>query len=439
MQVNIHSEIGRLRRVLVHEPGDEIVRMTQHQLDDLLFDDILSPSEAVREHRIMTEILSGAGGEVFQLRALFRQALQRAPQDEINILVQRICERAGAPGLTEVLKDFDPERLADALITGLYWKDVGPEHVSLASIRAELDGPSGLALPPLPNLMFMRDPCMAAYDRVIMGRMATAARGPEPLIVAFAVRWAPEAPGRKSNLALFEDDPVDRTMHAIEGGDFLVLSSKVLMIGCSQRTNAHTIQRIAEEALFPTYPALERVYAVMMPSIRSTMHLDTIMTQADRDLFIGYSPMICGTERTPGLPVARLQRNLRPEIMKSATCLDALRDEFGAATKLSPCGGTDPLYQEREQWTDGANGVCLKPGHIILYSRNVRTIEYLMAEHGFAEVRLSAAQSPEQRQDLIAEGMKKARTIYSFSGSELSRARGGGRCLTMPLARDSVS
>lgn len=438
MHVDIRSEIGRLRRVLVHEPGDEIVRMTQHHLDELLFDDILSPTEAIREHRLMTEVLAGAGGEVFQLRDLFVNAVRRAPKAETDALVARICARAGDPGLTEVLADFSPERLTEALISGLYWRDVSSRHVSLASIRAELDQDSALALSPLPNLMFMRDPCMCAYDRIVMGRMATGARAREPLIVAFAVRWAPEAAGAEDSVAVFDETKADRAVHALEGGDFLVLSSKMVMIGCSQRTHPQTIERVAEEALFDGHPELERVYAVMMPSARSTMHLDTIMTQVDRDLFLGHRPMIEGGPEEAGLRVVRLARGRPPELLGSATCLDVLRDELGAGIQLAPCGGEDPLYQEREQWTDGANAVCIKPGHIMLYSRNVRTIEYLRARHGFQEVRLSVAHTPEQRAERIAEGMQQDRAIYSFSGSELSRARGGGRCLTMPLVRDPL-
>jgi len=438
MHVDIHSEIGRLRRVLVHEPGREIVRMTQHQLDDLLFDDILSPTEAIREHRLMTEVLAGAGGEVFRLRELFCNAVRRAPRAETDALVERICERAGDPGLAEVLSRFSPDRLTDALIGGLYWSDISPRHVSLASIRAELDLEVALALNPLPNLMFMRDPCMCAYDRVVMGRMATGARAREPLIVAFAVRWAPETAGDDDSLTVFDESQASRAVHALEGGDFVVLSSKVLMIGCSQRTHPQTIERLTEEALFESHAQLERVYAVMMPPARSTMHLDTIMTQVDRHLFLGHRPMIAGSAEQAGLRMVRMTRGRAPELLPSATCLDVLREEFGSEVQLAPCGGEDPLYQEREQWTDGANAVCLKPGHIVLYSRNVKTIEYLEAQHGFREVRLSVAQTAEQRAERIAEGMQGERTIYSFSGSELSRARGGGRCLTMPLVRDPI-
>lgn len=436
MQVDIRSEIGRLRGVLVHEPGDEIVRMTQHELDDLLFDDILSPSEAVREHRIMSEILGGAGGEIFQLRDVFLAALRRAPRSAREELVLRVCERAGALCIAPSLFDLEPEPLAAALVAGLYWQDVTPRHISLESIRASLGQGSAFALTPLPNLMFMRDPCMSAYDHVVMGRMATGARAREPLIVSFAVRWGLD--GAQERLTVFEETSADRAVHSLEGGDLLVLSEKVLMIGCSQRTNAQTIQRLAEEALFENYPGLERVYVVMMPAARSTMHLDTIMTQADRKLFLGHRPMIEGDARSDGLRVARLERDRRPTLLDKASCLDVLREESGADVELAPCGGEDPLYQEREQWTDGANAVCIKPGHIVLYGRNVRTIEYLETHHGFSEVKMSVAQDPARRAELIAEGMKQPRTVYSFSGSELSRARGGGRCLTMPLARDPL-
>jgi arginine deiminase len=134
--------------------------------------------------------------------------------------------------------------------------------------------------------------------------------------------------------------------------------------------------------------------------------------------------------------VARLVRDRPPQLIPGASVLDVLREEFGDQVQLHPCGGDDPVYQEREQWTDGANAVCFAPGHILLYGRNVQTIRTLR-ERGFSEVRLSLFQPPDERRDAVREGMKSERCVFGFSGSELSRARGGGRCLTMPLRRTS--
>ncbi len=431
MDIAIDSEIGPLRRVLVHRPSDEIVRMTQHDLERMLFDDILAPDETAREHDLMTEIMREAGAEVVQLASLLQRALSAAPPDDRRALVERLCEQAGAPGVAAQMLHWEPPRLANGLIHGVYWEELDAEPSSLARIRANTQQ-DRFALPPVPNLMFMRDPCMAVYDRVVMGRMATAARSREPWLVSFALRHAPDAGVPLS----FEGDDSQRggPYRSLEGGDLLVISPQVVMIGCSLRTTAQTIQRLAEEALFPAHPKLERVYAVMMPRARSVMHLDTVLTHVDRDLFLGHEPLLTGDVTRPGLPVARMTRGRAPEFVAGATVLDVLRDELGRGTQLVPCGGHDPLYQEREQWTDGSNAVAVGPGHVILYARNTHTIRTLV-EHGFEEIQLSVVQATARRHELIAKGMQHERAVFSFSGSELSRARGGGRCLTMPLQR----
>jgi arginine deiminase len=433
MHVGIDSEIGTLERVLVHRPGEEIVRMTQHELELMLFDDILAPDETMAEHDLMTEIMSEAGAAVVRLQPLLVDALAAAPLAAREALLDRVGEQEGTPGVAAPLAQWEPERLAGGLIHGVYWDELEGLPPSLARIRAGTPHRHRFALPPLPNLMFMRDPCMAIFDRVVMGRMAAPARAREPWLVAFALGHAPSAGAP----LCFEGDDSSRgnRFRSLEGGDVLVLSPTAVMIGCSQRTTAQTIQRLAEEALFPLHPRLERIYAVLMPEARSVMHLDTILTHVDRGLFLGHQPLLVGFGGQPGLAVAQLERGHAPRALGAST-LDVLRDELGPDTRLVPCGGDDPLHQEREQWTDGANAVAVAPGHIILYARNTHTIRALQA-HGFAEVRVSVSQPELHRRMLIAEGLARPRTVFSFSGSELSRARGGGRCLTMPLRRTS--
>ncbi len=419
MEFSVYNEVGWLRRVLVHTPGEEIVRMTQHELDRLLFDDILSPAEAIREHEIMVQVLEGTGAQVIQFGDLMRRALERAPIAETEALLLKV-----AAELAEPLSSWSAKELSEALIAGVYWSQL-PSRRSLARVRASALNTDSMALWPVPNLMFMRDPCMAVFDGVVVGRMATQARSREPLLVAFALTH-----GMDGTTKLFFAD-----RGKLEGGDVMLLSKSTLLIGCSERTSAQTIERLAVESLFPAYPELSRIYAVLMPEGRSVMHLDTILTHIDTKIFLGHRPLIEGQGEHRPSPIAVLSRDRAPELVKDASALEVLRQELGRDVELVPCGGDDPLYQEREQWTDGANAVCLAPGRIILYSRNVRTIGAL-ARHGFEEVRLSVVQPPEQRAELIAQGMEKPRVVFSFSGSELSRARGGGRCLTMPLARD---
>lgn len=430
--VHVRDEISPLRKVVVHQPGDEIVRMTHWDLERLLFDDLLSPAETVREHQLMAQILRDAGAEVVEITDLLSEALTRAPLPILEQLVHRICELAGARELAPKLARWPLPKLAEGLICGIHWRDVEDAPDSLARIRARIFDPRDMALQPLPNLMFMRDPCIAIYDRVVVSRMATAARAREALLVAFALEWAER--GVTGGLAFTDPHAVSAAHSGLEGGDVLVLSPEVLMIGCSERSHPQTIEYLTREVLFPSFPALERVYAVMLPQQRSLMHLDTVLTQIDVGLFLGHAPLLRSSLADGGVGVVRLAPGRAPVLDESLRVVDVLREAAGPDATLVPCGGEDPLHQEREQWTDGANAMCVGPGKIILYSRNVKTIEAL-AKLGFAEVRVSTVQDPERRRALVAEGMAGERTVFGFSGSELSRGRGGGRCLTLPLRR----
>ncbi|MBL4688937.1 MAG: hypothetical protein JKY37_30380, partial [Nannocystaceae bacterium] len=412
MKLGVYSEIGQLRRVLVHRPGAEIVRMTQHDFEHMLFDDILAPDETAAEHDVMTQVLRESGAQVLYVQELLARALKAASAEARLDFLERTCELSGVADVADELFGWGETRLAEGLVAGIYWRELESGAASLARLRAtRLPGSAdAFALPPSPNLMFMRDPCMAVFDRVVMGRMATAARAREPLLIAFALQHA-------GATMSFDGDDSRRSarFRKLEGGDVLVLSPQAVMIGCSMRTSAQTLERLANEALFSAHPELQRVLVVLMPEGRSVMHLDTILTLVDRDMFLGHQPLILGGPGREPMAMAEIRRGTPPRLLKHATVLDVLRETLGERVSLVPCGGEDPLHQEREQWTDGANAVAVAPGHIILYARNTRTIRAL-ADHGFSEVRLSAAQPEHDRAAIIAQGNAQDRTIYSFSG-----------------------
>ncbi|MCB9676719.1 MAG: hypothetical protein H6737_16500 [Alphaproteobacteria bacterium] len=426
--MQVYNEVGELERVLVHKPGAEVVRMTQFELEPLLFDDILAIDLARREHDVLQQILRHGGAEVLEVADLLQRALVTAPPEATAQLLDTVCELAAARELAEVLSALPADRLAAALIEGIAWAEVPAARQTLARMRSRLEQHELMAIQPVPNLMFMRDPCIGIYDRVVVGRMSTSARARESVLVHFALRYGLDpAPPFVFDTPDWSRNPAYR---ALEGGDVLVISPQILLIGCSERTRPETIERLAKEVLFPSFPQLERVHAVIMPRRRSVMHLDTILTAVDEGLFLGHAPMI-----THGrdISVVELARGRNPRLLEGLTVENLLKRELGDATQVVPCGGDDELHQLREQWTDGANAVCLAPGRIVLYSRNVRTTNTLVEHHGFTQLNLSADDPAEVREEKLSAS--EGRTVYTFMGSELSRARGGGRCLTMPLSR----
>ena len=433
--ISVDNEYGKLERVAVHSPGEEIARMRPDHFSKNLFDDILSPRETEAEHAVLRDILEDAGAEVLQMRPLLGKALDAAAADAREDLLRRASTLAGNAHLAEELSEWGNDDLAEALINGLSWSKVGNNSRSLARLRALHLGNNDMAFQPTANLMFMRDPCISFLEHLIPSHMSYPARSREPLLVEFALRWG---------LSLTDDtfikasSPSDEPGHysGYEGGDFLILSRSVIMIGASERTSPQAIDRLSHD-MMAQYPSLQRVYVVLIPDNRSMMHLDTLLTQVDERHFLGYTPVIVGQGHATPLAVAVLERDQDPRVVANLTVQDVLREEFGHDITVIPCGGNDPVHQAREQWTDGANGLCLAPGDVLLYGRNQHTIGTLK-DYGFTEVKLSSVQSRDERRDKVQAAIGQEKVIYSFIGSELSRARGGPRCLTMPLKRQSV-
>lgn len=427
--VRVHSEIGRLRRVMLHRPGAEIDRMVPSMMERLLFDDILYGEEAREEHDLFRAIFERAGVEVVEARQLLAEAL--ASGDVRSELLAELAEEYEVPpAVVERLANLPPAELAEALVSGLR-----PEATSGDS------PPFGrfFDLEPLPNFFFQRDPQAVVGERVMIAAMATEARAREPLLARTIFRHHPDFAGR---VPLFD---VDRPHHAarpdrpeprafpfpdLEGGDVLVASPEVLLVGLSERTNRRGIEALAEY-LRAEETSFRHLILAELPAQRSCMHLDTVFTFIDRETCLAYLPVVepgsaeSAHAYSVDLTARELAFTLRPSLLDALARVD-LRPE------VVPCGGSDdPIEQQREQWTDGANAFALAPGVIVSYRRNRRTLDEL--DHRGWRV-LSERDVAEGGEELFGHG----RTVVTVGGNELSRARGGPRCMTAPLVRDDV-
>ena len=425
MPLHVDSEIGRLRRVLVHRPGREIDWMVPAMMETLLFDDILDGDEAREEHDVFFEVLRQAGVEVFDSQKLLEDVLAEGPARK-QLLDELEAEYGAAFSLVRSLYELPPQALASALVEGIRT----PAETSDAARMILFD------LNPVPNYFFQRDPQVVMGNRVVISSMATAAREREPLLARTLFQHHPDLAGAA---ALFEIDvpPSGAPQHNphfpypnLEGGDVLVLSPEVVLVGLSERTNRRGIETLAEYLRLEE-TSFRHLIMVELPRRRSYMHLDTVFTQIDRNLCLAYTPVI-----EPGGPESahvysvdlyaqELTFTLRPSLPRTLA-------DLGLELEVIPCGGAkEAIDQQREQWTDGANAFAIAPGLILLYRRNHRTMDELAAR-GWRI--LPGEEVAAGQHDLLGGGP----AVISLWSNELSRARGGPRCMTMPIERDPL-
>lgn len=428
MPLRVTSEIGKLSSVLVHLPGPEIDRMVPAMMEELLFDDILFGSRAREEHRRFQQVLGYVADEVLEVQDLLAEVLEQ-PEQRAEI-IEDLGESLGwGPDMDYRLRDLTAEGLASALVAGI---ERPAADVALA--------PSELYwLPPIPNYFFQRDPLVVVGNRVIRGSMATAARLREPLLSGYVFRYHPRFARSGEDRFWFQEFSADygrpssyaRMRPTLEGGDILVLSEGILLMGYSERTKKTTIERLAE-AFRERGAPVRQIFVVAVPPARSYMHLDTVFTMISREECLVYAPMILpdGAEEAD---VYRCDLTGRSTVWTSETdLLSALRSE-GIDLKPIRCGGDDPISERREQWTDGANAFALAPGVILMYDRNERTAEQL-SRAGYEVVEEEDLLLGKSELDL-RRGKKYA---VSLAAHELSRARGGPRCMAMPLRREDA-
>lgn len=426
MPIAVHSEIGPLRTVVVHQPGREIDRMTPSMMEDLLFDDLLHGARAREEHRRFQQVLR-LFAEVLEVRDLLEEVLADPGRREL-VLDGIATTLRLAPEVVERLSALDAERLAAALVEGL--EQPHPE------ITGSID--SLFLLPPIPNYYFQRDPVIPVGDRLVRGSMATPARLREPLVSGAVFEHHPRF-ARPDGIFWFHEFRAGwgknvsyaRMRPHIEGGDVLVLREDLLAIGYSERTEETTIERLAE-ALKKAGSAVRQILVLAIPHERSFMHLDTVFTQASEGECLCYAPMILagGAEEADVYSIDLTQEEVT--WTSENDFLSALRRR-GLDLEPIPCGGRDPIDEQREQWTDGANVFAVAPGIIVCYDRNERTADEL-DRHGYEIVRDDDLLLGRREVD-PKSGRKYA---IQLSTTELARARGGPRCMTMPLVRERL-
>jgi arginine deiminase len=429
MTLRVHSEIGKLRSVLVHQPGREIDRMVPSMMQNLLFDDILFGARAREEHRRFQQILRFVADEVLEVQDLLEDVLQ--DEERRHVVLSELADALPlATGVLERLAAFPPEELAAALIQGIERPDprISDSHESL------------FLLPPVPNYFFQRDPAIVVGDRVIRASMATSARAREPLLSGIVFGHHPRFARADGGSAFwFQEFSADfgkpvsyaRMRPTLEGGDLCIVREDILAIGYSERTEKTTIERLAE-ALKREKSPVRRLFVIAIPPARSYMHLDTVFTMISRNECLCYAPMLLpgGAEECDVYEVDLTKREI------TWTSEDDLLSALARKKiDLKPiaCGGSDPIDQQREQWTDGANAFALAPGIVLCYDRNERTADEL-AKNGYEVVMDDELLLG--RTELQLWTPKKY--AIQLSATELSRARGGPRCMTMPLARDPL-
>ena len=401
---HITSETSPLQQVIVHTPGIELEQVTPDSRLELLFDDILFVEQARREHRqlcALFEQLTGRANAVIQITDLLREAFER--EAARHDFVEQICGVAQVSNLQafeQALKQLSPEELHHFALTGL--------------------SPLPLNVPPLPNLVFTRDLAAVVHEHILISHAATAARARESILMNVILHHHPSFAG--SHLI---ELPRGVTF---EGGDLLVPSPEVVLLGQSERTSLSGIMTTAR-ALFDQTP-VKHVLAVDLPKARFCMHLDTVFTFCTPHECVVFPPLI---EREEPGSVLHLQPGDAPgqfHTTMHARLKEPLEALLDRQLTFIPCGGRDWLGQKREQWTDGANFFAVAPGVVVGYERNGHTFD-MMREHGY---RIMSA-----RQLLALQGERKldGKVAIKLEGTELSRGRGGPRCMTLPLARQS--
>ena len=401
--VNVKSEIKPLKKVLLHRPGKELLNLTPNTLEELLFDDIPFLKVAQAEHDAFAQALRDNGVEVVYLENLMAEVLDANPALREQFLKQFI-EEAGirTERYQKILFDYlndNYESNIDLVMKCMEGVNLTELHTDKSNSLVDLvSEASKMVVAPMPNLYFTRDPFAMIGNGVSINRMYSVTRNRETIYGEYIFNYHPDFKGTPQYYSRYN------TFH-IEGGDILNINEHVLAIGISQRTEPDAIDEIAHNIFRDETSPVDTILAFNIPNNRAMMHLDTVFTQIDVDKFTIH-PGIMGPltvfEITPEGEGIKVKET-------SGTLEEVLEKYVGCPVTLIPCAGGDRIAAEREQWNDGSNTLCIAPGRVVVYERNDVTNALLR---------------------------KNNIDVIEIPSAELSRGRGGPRCMSMPIWRE---